>query len=75
VSELRHQPHEWDDDAVCIHCGFDGAEDSHLRNSLRLQIGDDEYRYRKQQGEFDAGRYCTARPLIRVPLADSGGKE
>jgi hypothetical protein len=19
-------PHEWDDDAVCIHCGFDGAE-------------------------------------------------
>lgn len=19
-------PHEWDDDACCIHCGFDGAE-------------------------------------------------
>jgi hypothetical protein len=19
-------PHEWDDEAVCVHCGFDGAE-------------------------------------------------
>lgn len=37
---LREQPepepvkptgHEWDDDAVCIHCGFDGAEWSHLK--------------------------------------------
>jgi len=23
--------HEFDDDAVCVHCGFDGAEFSHLR--------------------------------------------
>lgn len=22
----RPQRHEWDDDACCIHCGFDGAE-------------------------------------------------
>jgi len=21
-----HAPHEWDDEACCIHCGFDGAE-------------------------------------------------
>ncbi len=23
--------HEWDYDAVCIHCNFDGAEWTHLR--------------------------------------------
>ena len=56
--------HEWDEDAVCIHCGFDGAEDWHLNNQLRLQIGDDEFKYRKAQGEFDAGRFCSKRPPI-----------
>jgi hypothetical protein len=25
--------HEWDDDACCIHCGFDGAEWSHLKHN------------------------------------------
>lgn len=24
--------HEWDDDAVCIHCGFDGAEWHHWKH-------------------------------------------
>lgn len=24
--------HEYDEDAVCIHCGFDGAEWSHWKN-------------------------------------------
>ena len=27
----RATGHEWDDDACCIHCGFDGAEWRHLR--------------------------------------------
>jgi hypothetical protein len=49
--------HELDDDACCIHCGFDGAEDWWLTHQLRLEIGEDEYQYRKQQGEFD--RYCS----------------
>lgn len=26
-------PHEWDDDAVCIHCGFDGAEWAHWKKN------------------------------------------
>lgn len=25
--------HEYDDDACCIHCGHDGAEESHLRRA------------------------------------------
>lgn len=25
--------HEWDDDAVCIHCGFDGAEWHHWKHN------------------------------------------
>lgn len=53
--------HEWDEDAVCLHCGFDGAEDSWLNNNLRLEIGNDEFKYRQTQGEFDAGRYCRVR--------------
>lgn len=55
------RPHEWDDDAICVHCGFDGAEDWWLNDRLRLEIGDDEFGYRKAQGEFDTGRYCTMR--------------
>lgn len=26
MTETSRLPHEYDDDAVCIHCGFDGAE-------------------------------------------------
>lgn len=25
--------HEWDDDACCIHCGFDGAEWGHWKRN------------------------------------------
>ena len=30
MTSERHR-HEWDDDACCEHCGFDGAEAQHLR--------------------------------------------
>lgn len=30
-------PHEWDDDACCIHCGFDGAEAWHLTKFCRQE--------------------------------------
>ena len=58
---MNRLPHEWDDDAICIHCGFDGAEDFHINNNLRLEIGEDEYKYRRDHGEFDVGRYCPKR--------------
>lgn len=61
MQEKRKLPHEWNDDACCIHCGFDGAEDWWLNKQLRLEIGNDEFNYRKEQGEFDAGRYCPKR--------------
>ncbi len=35
VKPERLRAHEYDEDAVCIHCGFDGAEHAHL-NSVRL---------------------------------------
>ncbi len=53
--------HEWDEDAICMHCGFDGAEDHWLNDNLRREIGDGEFKYRQTQGEFDAGRYCQVR--------------
>jgi hypothetical protein len=59
--------HEWDEDAICIHCGFDGAEDWWLNDNLRREIGDDEFKYRKAQGEFDAGRFCSKRPPVKAP--------
>lgn len=30
--------HEFDDDACCIHCGHDGAEEAHLRK-LGYEVG------------------------------------
>ncbi|MEP6770263.1 MAG: hypothetical protein ABI893_00590 [Polaromonas sp.] len=59
---MTRRGHEWDDDAVCNHCGFDGAEDSWLNDNLRREIGDDEFCCRKKQGEFDSGRFCEKRP-------------
>lgn len=61
VRRAGRLPHSWDDDAICTFCGFDGAEDHWLNNNLRLEIGNDEYTYRKEQGEFDAGRWCEVR--------------
>lgn len=37
VSDAVHKhslPHEYDDDCICIHCGFDSAEAWHLRHSI-----------------------------------------
>ena len=31
--QLTHRPHEFDDDACCIHCGFDGAEWAHWKRN------------------------------------------
>ncbi len=31
--ETRVQRHEWDEDACCIHCGFDGAEWWHWKRN------------------------------------------
>jgi len=53
--------HEWDDDACCIYCGFDGAEDHWLKSRLRLEIGNEEFNYRRAAGDFDAGRFCPKR--------------
>lgn len=53
--------HEWDEDGMCIHCGFDGAESAWLLRNLRLEIGDDEFNYRKKAGEFDADYRCLKR--------------
>lgn len=47
--------HEFDDNGVCIKCGFDGAEAYHLK----AEIGADEYRYRVQSGEFRHENICT----------------
>lgn len=42
--ELRRERlHEWDDDAVCRRCGFDGAEFAHWRQTMRLELGPDEF--------------------------------
>lgn len=65
---MNRPGHEWDEDAICIHCGFDGAEDDHLNQNLRMQIGDGEFQARKLQGEFDAGRFCSVRrPIEEKP--------
>ena len=51
-------PHDFDDDAVCNHCGFDGAEASWLDQILRSEIGPDEFDYRREHGEIH-NRPCT----------------
>jgi len=58
---MKRLPHEWDDDGLCIHCYFDGAEDWSINHQLKLAIGNDEFKYRLEQGEFDAGRFCPIR--------------
>jgi hypothetical protein len=30
---VQNRQHEWDDDAVCVRCGFDGAEWWHWRHN------------------------------------------
>src|SRR5690349_12069366 len=62
VSAVDNRPfHEWDDDACCIHCGYDGAEAWWLQSRLRIEIGDDEFNYRRSTGEFDSSTYCKKR--------------
>jgi len=36
------QRHKWDDDAVCIHCGYDGAEAYHLNKIGRTEKSDED---------------------------------
>lgn len=57
----KRKRHEWDEDACCMHCGLDSAAAHHQRNILRLEIGDDEFQYRAEQGEFDSDGYCSKR--------------
>lgn len=55
---LKRKTHKYDDDGCCINCGFDGASHSWDMRSLRLEIGDDEWLYRKKSGEFDWAEHC-----------------
>ena len=41
-------PHEWDDDACCIHCGADGAEIWHLTKFCGYE-------------KVDSDRFCAER--------------
>jgi hypothetical protein len=36
------EQHEWDDDGVCTKCGFDGAEENHLKRLAKI-ARDNEY--------------------------------
>lgn len=71
----NRQLHEWDEDACCIWCGLDGADAWHQRNILRLEIGADEYAYRRSTGEFDADDYCAKRPAPGEQLTTGSGSE
>ena len=52
TDQKRH--HELDDEAVCIHCGFDGAEHWWLNYHIaRLECGEDEWKARKELGYYD----------------------
>jgi hypothetical protein len=31
-TDSQYIPHSWDDEAICIHCGFDGAEWHHWKH-------------------------------------------
>ena len=42
-------PHEWDDDACCIHCGHDGAESWHLAKFCGYEL-------------VESDRFCSIRP-------------
>lgn len=53
----RPQPHEWDEDARCIHCGFDGAEAWHLRHSIP------PHSHPKQD---PSERFCSRRPMVKT---------
>lgn len=65
ASGSRQQPvvktHQYDDDGCCINCGFYGAEHSWDMRNLRLEIGDDEWLYRKKCGDFDWAEHCGLR--------------
>jgi hypothetical protein len=56
----RWQPlgHEWDEEAVCKHCSFDGAEAWHLRHSIPLEA--------RPTKPDDFERYCSRRPMLWV---------
>lgn len=52
------QPHEPDDDGVCKHCGFDAAEEYHLR-VMCVPHG-------AREPKPDFAKYCDKRPLKEV---------
>lgn len=55
--------HELDEEAVCIHCGFDGAEHWWLYYHVaRGELGDDEWRCRKESGAYDEPPCNRAEP-------------
>lgn len=54
----RQQTHELDDDACCIHCGFDAAEEHWLRTRVPPEA---------REKKPDWAIYCNRRPLVRMP--------
>ena len=40
--------HSYDDDGICVHCGHDGADHAHQNMILRAEVGDDEYKARRE---------------------------
>ena len=42
MSEPQAPRHEWDEDACCVKCGFDGAEWSHWKKNTYEGIASDE---------------------------------
>jgi len=55
-----HMEHDFDENAICKRCGFDGAEAYHLRQILKAEIGIDEYNYRLISGEFEHESKCDS---------------
>ena len=54
-------PHIYDDEAICIYCGADGAETWHLMNNVRLDVGEHEFASRKKLGDFNYMTKCQKR--------------
>jgi hypothetical protein len=55
--DARRLGHVWDDDACCIYCGFDAAEEYHLRITC-VEPGE-------RQPQPDWATYCKKRGAIQ----------
>lgn len=54
----RSQTHELDEDAVCVHCGFDAAEEHHLRVTIVPPHA------REKKPAYAV--YCDRLPMVKV---------